>query len=62
MTIGMVAFGRKAGLGIFKGLEAVEKVSEGSIFGFAVLQVITKKGKLVHMRLKETCYEKSIKY
>ncbi|MGM0651673.1 MAG: DUF6963 family protein [Bacillota bacterium] len=47
MTIGIVSYGRKAGLGIFKGLEAAEKVSEGSIFGFAVLRVITDRGEIV---------------
>jgi len=47
MTIVMVAFGRNAGLGIFKGLEAVEKITEGSIGGFAVFRAITQKGELV---------------
>lgn len=47
MTIGMVAYGNKAGLGIFKGLEAAEKISEGSIFGFAVFKAIVDKEEII---------------
>lgn len=47
MTIGMVAFGRNAGLGVFKGLEAAEKVAEGSIWGFAAYRVITKEDQIL---------------
>jgi len=47
VTIGIAAFGPMAGLGVFAGLQAAERVGEGSIGGFAVYRVITEDGRLV---------------
>ncbi|MBW2618056.1 MAG: hypothetical protein JRC92_04195, partial [Deltaproteobacteria bacterium] len=46
MTIGIGAIGPKAGLAIFRALEAAERVGEGSIGGFAVYRVISSDGQI----------------
>lgn len=47
MTIAIGAYGKNAGLAIFKGLQAAEAVGEGAIRGFAMLVVITPSGGLM---------------
>ncbi|MFO1068873.1 MAG: hypothetical protein U1E14_10145 [Geminicoccaceae bacterium] len=47
MTIGIAAFGPNAGIGIFKGLRAAERVGTGSIGGFATYAAITDDGRLL---------------
>ena len=46
MTIGIGAIGPRAGLAIFRALEATERVGEGSIGGFAVYRVIGSDGQI----------------
>lgn len=47
MTIGMAATGAGAGLAVFKGLRAVERVGRGAIGGFASFVCITAAGALI---------------
>ena len=47
MTIGIAAFGPKAGAGIIAGLGAVEKIGRGAIGGFVSLVVLTDDGRLL---------------
>jgi hypothetical protein len=42
MTVGIVAVGTRAGLAVFRALQAVERVAEGSIGGFAVFAAVTE--------------------
>ncbi len=46
MTIGIAAFGRDAGLAIFRGLQALERVASGAIGGFVSYAAITGDGQL----------------
>ena len=46
MTIGIAAYGPRAGLAVFKALRAAEKIGWGSIGGFASFAVITEDGRL----------------
>ena len=46
MTIGIGAIGPNAGLAVFKGLQAAERVGTGSIGGFAVFAAISEDGPL----------------
>ena len=46
MTIGIGAIGPNAGLAVFKGLQAAERVGTGSIGGFAVFAAISEDGRL----------------
>lgn len=47
MTIGIGAFGPKAGLAVYRALRAAEKVGTGSIGGFATFAAITDDGRAV---------------
>ena len=47
MTIGIAAFGPKAGAGIIAGLGAVEKIGRGAIGGFVSLVVLTDDERLL---------------
>jgi hypothetical protein len=47
MTIGIATVGPNAGLGLFKGLRAAERVGTGSIGGFATFAAITADGRLL---------------
>ena len=47
MTIGIAAYGPNAGLAVYRGLRAAERVGSGSIGGFATFAVITADGKLL---------------
>ncbi|GJL83107.1 MAG: hypothetical protein DHS20C01_27410 [marine bacterium B5-7] len=46
MTIGIAAYGPRAGLGVFCALEAVEKVATGSIGGYATFATLDSQGRL----------------
>lgn len=46
MTIGIAASGPRAGLAVFRALQAVEKVATGSIGGYAVFAAIGADGRL----------------
>lgn len=46
MTIGIAAVGKNAGLAVWKALNSVEKVSKGSIGGFATFVIFDEEGKL----------------
>lgn len=48
MTIGIVAQGPQAGLAVFKALQAVERVAQGSIGGFASFVAVTGEAVLRH--------------
>lgn len=47
MTIGIGAVGPRAGLAVFRALQAAERVASGAIGGFAVLAAIDANGRLV---------------
>jgi hypothetical protein len=47
MTIGIATVGPNAGLGLFKGLRAAERVGTGSIGGFATFAAITADRRLI---------------
>lgn len=48
MTIGIVAAGPRAGLAVFRALQAVERVGQGAIGGFACFAAVTESTVLRH--------------
>ena len=47
MTIGIAAFGPRAGLAVFMALRAVERVARGAVCGFASFVAITTEGEVL---------------
>ena len=46
MTIGILAYGPRAGLAVFRALQAVERVSTGAIGGYAAFAAFDRNGRL----------------
>lgn len=53
MTIGIALSGPNAGLGIFKALAAIERISRGSVGGFVSFAVITADGRLLRAQTQD---------